>query len=349
MAYVFSLADPQELVGYVRGVQQERDLNQFALSQFLPNKNIDEIEYRVTNGQLIDQDAAEVRAWDVESPIGNRQGIARKMGELPPISKKLRLGEEERLRLRQLERDGDAREIISEIYNDAGNLARAVAARIELFRGEALVNGSLVINENEVKATVSFGRLAAHNAANNTLLTTAKWDAPTTADPIQNIQDWTDIYYDTNGIQPALALTSLKTVRLLLRNDKIRNLASSLAGTPSQISRATLRSVLSDYGLPPIAVYDTKVRVNGTQTRVTADDKFILLPPANEPMGNTFIGTTAEGIELAQAQQISAEDISGLVAVVEKTFDPVSTWTKVAAVALPVLVNPNLSFVADVF
>jgi hypothetical protein len=38
----------------------------------------------------------------------------------------------------------------------------------------------------------------------------------------------------------------------------------------------------------------------------------------------------------------------GLVSVVEKTFDPVATWTKSAAVALPVLVNPNLSFSADV-
>jgi hypothetical protein len=34
--------------------------------------------------------------------------------------------------------------------------------------------------------------------------------------------------------------------------------------------------------------------------------------------------------------------------VVEKTFDPVQTWTKAACIALPVLINPNLTLCATV-
>jgi hypothetical protein len=75
----------------------------------------------------------------------------------------------------------------------------------------------------------------------------------------------------------------------------------------------------------------------------------IFVPPAGEPLGRTFIGTTAESLELAGANQMSQDDLSGMVAVVEKTFDPVATWTKAAVVALPVMVNPDLTFVADVY
>ena len=47
MALIYDVVDVQELTGFVRGVQLERELNVFQLSRFLPNENIDDIEYRV--------------------------------------------------------------------------------------------------------------------------------------------------------------------------------------------------------------------------------------------------------------------------------------------------------------
>jgi len=346
MALIYDLADPQELLGFTRGVQQELEQNQFVLNQFLPNDNIDDIEYRFISGQLQDQDAAVVRAWDTESPIGNRQGIARKMGELPPISKKMRVGEEERLRLRQLERGGDAREIVDAIYNDAANLARSVTARVEMMRGEALETGQIDIDENGVEQVIDFGRDATMEPA--ALAGTNKWDDYDDSDPIGNLTTWVEAYTDLNGTAPGLILTSRKIVNHLLRNDQLRTYLSSLAGSPALITNEQLRSVLAAFDLPPIVTYDVSVRVDGTQTRVISDDKVIFLPPAGEPLGRTFFGTTAEAIELAGAQQIASDQAPGMVSVVEKTFDPVATWTKVAAIALPVLVNPNLTLVADV-
>lgn len=352
MALVYNLALPQELLGFVRNIQAERDFNQFALSQFLPNQDINDITYKITTGTLTDEDAAEVRAWDVESPIGKRQGISRIMGELPPISKKKRVGEEERLRLEGLKRRGEGATsaLIDAIYDDAGRLARAVSARIELFRGEALVNGTITINENSIKLDpIDFQRATAHNFAANTLLTTARWSDFANSDPIGNLSTWIDTYRTTNlGLEPGVILTSRKVLRNLLQNAKIRALAGFPVTTPSLVNRPQLNSVLSNFDLPPIATYDVAVRVGGSQVRTVADDKVILLPPAGEPLGRTFIGPTAESIELAEANQISGDQLSGLAAVVDRTTDPVSTWTKVVGVALPVLVNPNLSFVAQV-
>lgn len=345
---IYDLADPQELQGFVRGVQQEQERNVFVLAQFLPNDNIDGIDWRVTKGELRDQDAAVVRSWDTPAPIGDRQGISRIMGELPPISKKMRLGEEERLRLRMLERAGDASEIISKIFDDVSNLGRSVAARVELFRGEVLETGEINIDENGVEQSVDFGRKTEFDAAANTLAGADKWSDHTGSDPVENLITWTAAYRDENGIDPALGLTSTAVINHLLRNDAIRALAATVAGAPQLVTRVHLAQVLSAFGLPPLVAYDTKVRVNGTQVPVISADKVILLPPSNEPLGRTFFGTTAEAIELQGAQQISADQAPGLTAVVEKTFDPVSTWTKVSAIALPTLVNPNLTFVAGV-
>jgi hypothetical protein len=346
MALIYDLADPQELQGYVRGIQQEVEENPFSLAQFLPSRNIDDIEYRVNRGQLQDQDAAKVRPWDVESPIGNRQGISRIMGELPPISKKIPMTEEQRLRQRALDR-GDTSPIIDAIYDDAGNMARAVLARIEMLRGEALETGSLVINENGVTQTIDFGRDASMEPA--ALAGTDVWSDYDDSDPIQNLTDWVEDYVDENGEPPALALTSRKVINHLLRNDTIRTLVGTIpGGAPAAVNRAQLNTVLGAYDLPPLVAYDSSVRVDGTQVRVISDDKVIFLPSAGAGLGDTFFGTTAEALELVDARQINSDQAPGLVAVVQKTFDPVHTWTKAAAIALPVLVNPNLTLVADV-
>lgn len=342
MAIVLDLVDAQELQGYVRGVQLEEERNRFVLSAYLPNDNIDEIEYRVTRGSLRDTDAAKVRAWDTESPIGSRQAAERIMGELPPISKKIRLGEEERLRRRALERASN-QVLVDAIYNDAGQMARAVSARVEMLRGEALVNGSLVINENGVAQTVDFGRKASHTVTAATL-----WSNVASATPVADLRAWVQTYIDTNGIAPAFGLTSTAVISDLLRNAEIRALATTASGVPGLVTIDTVYAVFAAFGIPPLVAYDANTRVDGVQTRITPINKVTLMPPGDEPLGATFWGTTAEALELVEAQAIGTDDAPGMVGTVHKLDDPVSTWTKAAAIALPVLINPDLTFTATV-
>lgn len=341
MALIYDLADPQELLGFVRGIQQEQETNRFALAQFLPNNDIDDIEYRVTRGQLQDEDTAVIRAWDTESPIGGRQGISRIMGELPPMSKKYRVGEEERLRRRALE-TGSTAQLVAAIYDDAAKGARSIAGRIERLRGEAFYKGKLEINENGVVQTVDFERDTDHDQT-----AAAAWSG-SSVEAITEELEWLEIYRDTNGIDPALALTSNAVVVALSLNDQYRSFAAVNGITPAFLSINQINQVRAAYNLPPIARYDVKVRVDGVQERVIPEQYFIFMPPAGEPLGATFLGTTAESLELQEARQIAGDQAPGLVAVVEKTFDPVATWTKVAGIALPVLINPDLTLAADV-
>ena len=108
----------------------------------------------------------------------------------------------------------------------------------------------------------------------------------------------------------------------------------------------TLGNVLDAFDLPPIRLYDTAMPVGGSTQRVIPANRLLMLPPGAP--GATFSGTTAEAIELAGARAIAADQIAGMTAVTEKTYDPVITWTKVSAIALPVLYQPEAITVATV-
>jgi Phage major capsid protein E len=144
---VYDLVLPQVLINYVRTFDNEVLRNVFVLEQFLPNRFVDDLEFRIRQGTISDTETAEYRAWDTPPPMTGRAGITRIRGELAPISRQIPMGEEEFLRLRALER-GTNEPIISAIYDDSEKMIRSVQARIELARGGLLSTGKTTINEN---------------------------------------------------------------------------------------------------------------------------------------------------------------------------------------------------------
>jgi hypothetical protein len=327
--------EPAELTGFARAAAQDLDINQFTLSRWLPNRLVDDLEYRFARGGEGLAEAATFRAYDAESPIGSRPGISRVTGELPPISRKIRLSEYDRLRQRKLENAvGNA------IESDAERMVRSVAARLELARGQALVTGKVTLNENGVIAEADFGRTAGH-----TVTAAASW-ATASTDVIGDLNTWRETYVENTGQEPGSFLTSRRVMGYLLRNEAFRQLDATVAGTPTIVTPESVNNVLSAHDLPPIVTYDARVRVNGTAQRVIADDKFLMLPAVGSgEMGATLYGTTAESME---PEFGLAGSEAGIVAGAYSTKDPVALWTKAAAIAMPILANPDLSFVADV-
>lgn len=337
--------DPAELTGYGRASIQDLEINRFTLSRWLPHRPIDDLMFRFTAGGEGLAEAATFRAYDAESPIAARPGVTRVTGELPPISRKIRLGEYDRLRAARATDD----RIRDALLDDATRMARAVAARFELARGEALVSGQMVLAENGVQATVDFGRAGAHTVTASVL-----WSTIASAKPVQDMLSWQQTYIDTNGEPPGAALTSTQAMSYLLQNAEVRGLLAANGVTPSVASSAGLNTVLLAYGLPPIYTYDARVNVAGTGQRVVPANRFLYLPaPVDQnsvdgtDLGAVLLGTTAEALELGYGLAPGVEQ-PGIVAGVYSTQDPVALWTKAAAIGLPVLANPNLSFSATV-
>src|ERR1700750_3107618 len=231
MVMITDLVDPQELLGYTRAADLEAQRNRFVLSNYLPNDTTPdgEIEFRWTRGSFRDQDAAQVRAWDAEAGIAGRHGVERLMGEILPVSRKVRLGEEERLRNRGLllgltPQNNTA--LTDRIFADAANMARSVAARFELMRGEVLEKGTVTINENGVQTgTIDFLRKAGHTVTAGTL-----WSDLTNGDPVANMRTWVQTYIDSNGIAPAFVLTSTQVIGYLMQSAKVRAYAAGVGG-----------------------------------------------------------------------------------------------------------------------
>lgn len=337
--------DPAELTGYGRAALQDLEINRFTLSRWLPHRAVDDLMFRFTSGGEGLVEAATYRAYDTESPIAARPGVTRVSGELPPISRKIRLGEYDRLRAA---RASDER-IREALLDDSTRMARAVAARLELARGEALVSGQLALAENGVTATVNFGRAAGHTVTAATL-----WSVIASANPVGDMLSWQQTYIDENGEPPGAAVTSTQVMSFLLQNANVRGLLAANGVTPSVASANGLNTVLQAYNLPPIYTYDARVKVGGVSTRVIAANRFLYLPAPVDPnsvdatdLGAVLLGTTAEAMELGYGLAPGVEQ-PGLVAGVYNTQDPVALWTKAAAIGLPVLANPNLSFSATV-
>jgi hypothetical protein len=328
--------DPQTLTGYARAVLMDLDVNRFTLSRWLPNRPVNDLEYRFFRGGEGLVEAATFRAYDTEAPIAKRPGLSRMSGELPPISRKIPVTEYLRLKSRNL-----PTEVTSNLLSDTERLIRGIAARMELARGDALVNGSVTIAENGVAASLAFGRQGGHSVTAG-----ASWLTSST-DVIADLMAWTELYRDNNSVEPGVLLTSSKVVNALLKNAGFRSmLAGGLVATPSVITRDSLQQILSAYGLPRIETYDVSVSVGDVATKVIPDDKLLILPSGESVLGATLYGTTAEA--LSNDFQISASEAPGIVAGSWETKDPINLWTKADAIAMPVLANPDFAFVADV-
>lgn len=336
--------EPTELTGLIRQALADLQVNRFTLSRWLPNVEVDDIAYEFVKGGGGLAESASYRSWDAESKIGRREGIGKVMGELPPISEKILLNEYDRLRLRKLQRD----DALPFIARDAQRLARNIAARFEVVRGQALVNAQAPISE--LQQTVDFGRTAAHSVVAATL-----WSDHANAMPIDDLESWVQTYVDTNGVAPAVILMPKTVLQHLRQCDQVIRQVFPLAptGTAPMINRDQVNAVLESMGLPPIELYDAQVKVDGVSTRITPANSLALLPEpgattAAQPtdLGATLLGTTAEALE-AEYSLVASEQ-PGIVAATFKTKDPVRLWTHAAAVGMPVLREPNLTFKAQV-
>lgn len=324
---LFDAVDPAELTGYVRTALADMEQNQFFFTDALPTREIPDIEARFFSGSLGLAESAEYRTFDAESPTGSRQGATRTKLALPPISRKLRMGEYDTLRLRNVPDEV----MRSEVLNDALILTRAVAARVERARSEVLFTGSLTLAENGVNFTIDFDRSSSHDATASTV-----WSTSASAVPITDLLAARDLIRDAGG-EPDIIVMNSSVYAEMIATAQVKNLASSNGVNPSIISDATLSAILSAYGLPPIKVYSAKVKVSGSSTKVLADDKVVMYD--RDGLGNTFSGVTAEQLELDNLQSLEP----GIVALATKEWDPVAVWTKAAAIVLPGLANPDLS------
>lgn len=334
------LLTPAELTGFARAAQEDYEMSQGTLARWLPNTTVSDVVVRTLVGVDGSGELAQYRSFDAETPIGSGGSAERKVFELLPLGLKERISEYEQLRARG--RDGAAL-VLGGAENAARRVVRAIVNRLEIARGQAIENGQVVINENGVVQTVSYGRPGENSVESDVL-----W-SESSASPIDDLNTWVDYYTEANnGSAPGSLVMSKRVLAALQRAEEIRELVATLAGTPNIVSVDLVNNVLTSYGLPPIVIYDRKVKGE----RVMSDNKVFILPAPVDPntgsneLGATFVGPTLEAAEPEYG--IGVAEQPGIAVGVWKTKDPIAAWVHSNAVAFPVLVNPVASMVAEV-
>ncbi len=341
MALWTDIVDPATLTGYARRSLAEYEAARGTLARWLPNREVDDIVVRFVAGSAGLVDVADFRAYDAEPTIGKAPSGKRTTIELPAIGQNIPVSEYNQLRSRNGNASDDS--VLLSITRTTDVVARAVSDAIERLRGIVLQTG---------RATISgfmdddFGRSSSHSVNAGTLWST------NSADALGMLTTWYDTYVNDNGEAPGAILTSTRVVRAM---GALTQFATVLAGGGNRpATLADVQATVSAAGLPPIYTYDRRVSVAGSTQKVLSDDRLFFLPaPVDANAGEqTQLGATFWGQTLTStdpAWGIAPGDQPGLVAGVYRGEKPPMIAEVISdAVALPVLANADLSFVADV-
>jgi len=311
------------------------------LESYLPSADNFTLSYDFDATGLVTIGSSEFRSFDTPAPYGKTQAGVRKSGKLPPTSKKLPVSELQEL---QLMNQSDA--IGSKLEQYARQLGQEIAVRAELARGEAITNGTLVLDENGIKATIDYGRSSSHAVTAATL-----WSA-TGAKPLDDILAWVQTYTTDTGSAPESLLISRRILSYLSKNADFISAAVGSSAAPSRISFDDVVSTLASYGVSRTVVFDKSYSKGGSNTRVIPDNVAVFLPnPGDAVAVGGVLGTTQYGVPAEAIQPsygIPAGEEAGIFAGAFGREDPVGLDVLVSAILLPVLSNANATFVATV-
>ena len=335
MADFLSLIDPVELTEVARLAQADFDAQVTSLTRFMPNRPVNDIRYAYDKGMAAFVDEAGYRAFDAESPIGQRPSGSRISGEILPISRKIPLSEYAQLRLRNASGD----ELVAAHFDDAARLAAGIAARVERARGQLLETGKVTINENAVQTEYDSGRAAGHSIA--LLGATARWSAYATATPIANILAWSELIRAACGVAPTRLIVSATVMAHLQQCDEVRGAFQPAASAPLRVSRDAVNDAFVSLAGVTVEVYQPPAGMSTPPL----DPKKVVLVVDTVAVGSTLYGVPVEASE-PEYSNLGVQP--GVVAGVWKEKDPVTPWTKAVALVLPTLQIPDASLAAAV-
>lgn len=329
---------PQDLTGVIRLTTEAYEDETSTLQTFLPNLHINDTVARVRDVVATKADAAEVRSFDAEAPIGKAAEKTRGITfDMPPISQKLRVSEADQLR-------GIADGAMTDKINRRGKqLGEAIADRAELFRGEVLTTGKIHVDgENGVYADVDFGRDESMQP-----VAEDSWEGAD-AKHLTMIEQWLEDYSDFNGVEASTMVLSKTALRYLVKSKEIKG---AITDTPSKtrITPAMVRGLLTDYGIDQVITYDRQIQVGGRAVRPLPKGRVLFLPSgADMQVGRTVFGTTVEAVDPAYGYGIAPEDAPGIVIGAWRQQDPAGVWVRGNSIAAPVLANPDLAMSVNI-
>lgn len=321
---VLELFNQKEVLNYLKDRKYPAMLGE----ELFPEVKRQSLEFdMLTNGSKTPV-IASVHGFDTESEIGQRE--AEKMAiELALIKRKMQLKEKEIIALESPRNEAERTYLMRNVYADFDALVESIKARVEAMRMELVATGKITLNENNLDAAIDFG------VPEENKVTNVDWSAAD-SNPINDMITWKNQLDSA----PGRVLTSTTVLAKILAN---KNVVNAIFGKDSTriASVGELNNYLEQLQLPKIYTCDAKYRkleANGkyTKHRYFPENAFVMMP--SEALGETIYGPTAEEIRLQRDPSIDIKLVGKILAMMyEEGTDPVSTWEKAVATALPAL------------
>lgn len=325
MPAITELFTQNEVLNYVR----DREYKPLLGETLFPERKQPSLKLDQLSGGSRIPIAASIHDFDTEAEIGSR--IANKQElELSLIKRKIQLKETDIIALENPRTQAEQDYLVGQVYNDIDSLVEGVRARVEAMRMEVLASGQVTVKENGLNFTLDYHVPTDHKEA---LSGTNVW-TDANSDPLADIERWIDAL-DT---KPTRALTSRKIYRALASHPKI---IAAIFGKDSGrvVSQADLDAFMETHGYPVIRTYNEKYKVQEANGKYTTkkyfpENKFAMFN--DDLLGETLYGPTAEETRLTRDPAVDTTLVSNVLATVyDETRDPVGTWTKAVATALP--------------
>ena len=325
MPAITDLFTQNEVLNYVRN----REYKPLLGETLFPERKTPSLKFDQIRGGSRIPIAASVHAFDTEAQIGSRQASKETL-ELTLIKRKMQLKEEDIIALENPRTQVEQEYLVGQVYNDIDVLVAGVRARIEAMRMEVLATGKITVKENGLDLSVDYHVPTSHQEA---LAGSNMW-TDASADPLADIERWIDALDNV----PTRALTSRKVYRTFATHPKI---VAAIFGKDSGrvVSQGDLDAFMETHGYPVIRTYDEKYKVqknDGTYTtkKYFAENRFVMFN--DDLLGETLYGPTAEETRLSHDPSVDTSKVGNVLATVyDETRDPVGTWSKAVATALP--------------
>jgi hypothetical protein len=345
MASIFDLVNANDIGAYVESQPQVPYLG----ATLFPAKKQLGLDLSWIKGASGLPIALKPSAFDAKATVRDRIGLSEIQTEMPFFKESMTVKErlrQELLKFAQNQNSPAVNAIITQIFDDAGNLVKGANVQPERMIMQLLSTGKIAISANGQALDYDYKMSDEHK---ETLTDTARWSDTENSTPIQDIIAWQDTAEDDTGVRPARAIVSRKTWGYLMANKSIRLDMNPIGGQNIIVTNSMLQQYLTNKLSMTFAVYNNKfIDETGAKKNFFPDDKISLIPAGN--LGSTYYGNTPEEADLmagATSAQVRIVN-TGVAITTYDEADPVNKITKVSEITLPSFETIDQIFVATV-
>lgn len=330
MLTIADIFSTPEVLSYVNNRSGQTHLGE----TLFPERKVDGLEFDILSAGSTIPTIANPHAFDTEAEIGSRYA-SRSAQELALIKRKMQLKEKDLIALRNPRTTQEQTYLTEMVYNDTFSLVESIKARVEKMRMDVLANGIVHLEGNGVDLEVDYHVPASNKASRQFAAST---------DIIGLLEEWADAL----DVAPTRILTSKKVRNKILKNENIQKMFKTSGLLPSN---GSLNQLLNMMDLPSIVVYDGKfnredAQGNLVQERYFPENKLVMF--GDGYLGETVFGTTPEESRIV-ANNNQIQSVGNIYAeIYESSQDPVGTFTKAVATALPSFPQANNVFQATI-